>query len=154
MTSSAASPSQVSMHLTTGRANARLCPTGTECVKQLLAKGIACTATSRSGSFKSEFEDPSALLTAAAVDVTNLSSVSAAVKGAKGVIFAASASKGGGNAEAVDYKGVVNAAKACLENNVPRCVCGPDAVGVLAMLLMQESPMMHEGRSVKCAILS
>ncbi|KAG5191157.1 NADH(P)-binding-domain-containing protein [Tribonema minus] len=96
--------------------------TGTECVKQLLAKGIACTATSRSGSLKSEFEDPSALLTAAAVDVTNLSSVSAAVKGAKGVIFAASASKGGGNAEAVDYKGVVNAAKACLENNVPRLV--------------------------------
>jgi len=49
-------------------------------------------------------------------------SVAAAVKGARAVVFAASASKKGGDAEAVDYKGLLIVAKACIDAKVPRLV--------------------------------
>lgn len=50
------------------------------------------------------------------------SSLSVVLSGAKAVIFAASASRNGGNAEKVDFIGVDNVAKACIQAKVPRLV--------------------------------
>jgi uncharacterized protein YbjT (DUF2867 family) len=57
-------------------------------------------------------------------DVTKYESIKNAIKGASGVIFAASASgkKKGGDPAHVDYLGVYNTAKACLECRVPKLV--------------------------------
>lgn len=55
-------------------------------------------------------------------DVTKLETLNNALEGASSVIFAASASKKGGNAESVDYLGVINAAKACISLNIPKLV--------------------------------
>lgn len=72
----------------------------------------------------------------AAGDVTSLSSLTDALKGCSGVIFAASASKNGGDAAHVDYLGVANIAKACIANSIPRlvvisslAVTRPDSLG-------------------------
>lgn len=94
--------------------------TGKECVKNLLARGNACRAVTRSGSAIEGIEGLDALLATVAGDVTQASTLDSAVKGAQAVIFASSASKGGGKPVDVDYKGLVNVAKACLDNNVPR----------------------------------
>lgn len=56
-----------------------------------------------------------ALLEYAVGDVTKPETLPGAIKGAAAVVFASSASRKGGNAEAVDYKGV---------ESVARCVCG------------------------------
>lgn len=40
------------------------------------------------------------------------------IAGSSAVIFAASASKKGGDPQAVDYQGLVNVANACIENKV------------------------------------
>ncbi|CEM12705.1 unnamed protein product [Vitrella brassicaformis CCMP3155] len=76
------------------------------------------------------------LVSTSAIDVKDLPSVRQGVRGCSGVIFAASASKAGGKAAAVDYLGVENVAKACLEEGVERlvllssgAVTRPDSVG-------------------------
>ena len=51
-------------------------------------------------------------------DVTKIDSLAPALTGARAVIFAASASKDGGKADAVDYKGVENVAKECVRLKV------------------------------------
>ena len=55
-------------------------------------------------------------------DVTKIETLESALKGSKAVIFAASASKNGGKADAVDYKGLENVAKECVRLKVPRLV--------------------------------
>jgi glutamyl-tRNA reductase len=90
--------------------------TGKECVKNLLARGTPCRAVTRSGAAIEGLEGAELL----AADVTAAESLASAVRGAQAVIFASSASKGGGKPVDVDYKGLVNVAKACLENDVPR----------------------------------
>jgi len=55
-------------------------------------------------------------------DVTKIETLEGCIKGASAVIFAASASKNGGNAKAVDNVGVENVAKECVRLNVPRLV--------------------------------
>ncbi|CAM9952136.1 unnamed protein product, partial [Laminaria digitata] len=55
-------------------------------------------------------------------DVTVPSSLRSVIEGSSAVIFASSASKQGGSAKAVDYEGVINVAKACLEAKVTRLV--------------------------------
>jgi len=64
----------------------------------------------------------STLLREAACDVTKPETLTSTIQGSKAVIFAASASKAGGTAAAVDNTGLVNVAKACIECNVPRLV--------------------------------
>ena len=55
-------------------------------------------------------------------DVTKIDTLAPALTGARAVIFAASASKDGGKADAVDYKGVQNVAAECVRLKVPRLV--------------------------------
>eukprot|EP01039_Chlorochromonas_danica_P002731 gene2731-2982_t len=55
-------------------------------------------------------------------DVTKPESLSEAIAGASTVIFAASASKKGGNAQQVDFQGVSNVAKECVRLRIPRLV--------------------------------
>ena len=94
--------------------------TGSECVNYLLAKGLPCIATTRSGALDVE---PNPLLTVAAADVASVDSLRAAITPKLGaVIFAASASAKGGDAKAIDEKGVVDAAKLCIECGVKRYV--------------------------------
>lgn len=56
-------------------------------------------------------EAEKALLEYAQGDVTKPETLPGAIKGASAVVFASSASRKGGNAEAVDYKGVENIAR-------------------------------------------
>lgn len=55
-------------------------------------------------------------------DVKSVDSLVNAVTGASAVIFAASASSKGGNAKEVDYIGVENTAKACIQAKIPKLV--------------------------------
>ena len=80
--------------------------TGKLVVDYLNKKGVEVTPTSyRTGT-----------------DVTKIETLESALKGSKAVIFAASASKSGGKADAVDYKGLENVAKECVRLKVPRLV--------------------------------
>jgi len=56
------------------------------------------------------------------VDVTRMETIGPAIAGASVVIFAASASRKGGNAKQVDYNGVENVAKECVRLKIPRLV--------------------------------
>lgn len=56
------------------------------------------------------------------VDVTRLETIGPAIVGASVVIFAASASRKGGNAKQVDFTGVENVAKECVRLKIPRLV--------------------------------
>ena len=69
-------------------------------------------------------DTPSKFVTYGSGDVTNSASIMNAVKGASGVIFAASSSgkKKGGDPAHVDYLGVYNTARACLDCEVPKLV--------------------------------
>mmetsp|Transcript_17837 Transcript_17837/g.60626 ORF Transcript_17837/g.60626 Transcript_17837/m.60626 type:complete len:340 (-) Transcript_17837:87-1106(-) len=96
----------------------------------LLAKGATVISGTRDGSVVGD------ATRGVAADVTNLSTLEAAVKGADAVIFCASASKKGGNAKQVDNVGVQNIASACVSQKVPRlvvvssaAVSKPDSVG-------------------------
>jgi uncharacterized protein YbjT (DUF2867 family) len=62
------------------------------------------------------------LLTVAACDVKNPRELQEAIAGCRAVIYAASASKKGGNAHDIDNLGVVAAAEACLQAKVGRYV--------------------------------
>ena len=116
--------------------------TGRECVQYILQTGRPCIATTRTGTWTDLVENSvgdagqstratsTNLLTIATADVTDPSSLNAAIgglasttkSGLAGVIYAASASKQGGTAAAVDRDGVVAAARACIAANVPRFV--------------------------------
>jgi hypothetical protein len=94
--------------------------TGHECVKALRARGISCRACTRQG----EYRDGSDLegIESCKCDVTDVSAIEKAVNGASSVIFAASASKGGGTPAVVDNEGLVAVAKACISANVGQLV--------------------------------
>ena len=89
--------------------------TGRECVRALLDRSVPVIASTRSGELPEFFAtESSSLLTCVAADVTSFASLEKAIApSAKlgGVIFAASASKKGGGATAVDRDGVVAAAE-------------------------------------------
>ena len=91
---------------------------GLLCTKQLAAQNLHVRAVTRTA--RSVLEETSDYVTYASGDVTDLASITNAVKDASGVIFAASASKKGGDAAHVDYLGVANTAKACIANQVPK----------------------------------
>lgn len=84
-------------------------------------KKLYTRAVTRSGQI---LEDSSPVVSYGIGDVTRYESIKNAVKGASGVIFAASASgkEKGGDPAHVDYLGVYNTAKACLECRVPKLV--------------------------------
>ena len=72
--------------------------------------------------FRGSPRDYGAGIVSKQADVTQLSSIGAAIEGASAVIFAASASSKGGNAKAVDFEGVRNVALECVRLKVPRLV--------------------------------
>jgi uncharacterized protein YbjT (DUF2867 family) len=86
----------------------------------LADKKLYTRAVTRSG--RKFLQDP--LVSIGAGDVTKYESIKKAIQGASGVIFVASASgkKKGGDPAHVDYLGVYNTAKACLECKVPKLV--------------------------------
>lgn len=96
--------------------------TGSECVGACLSRGIPVTATSRGGVYSGAYSAPNSLLSMAPCDVTQPSTIQSSIKGSRAVIFAASASKAGGTAAAVDNEGLVNVAKACIEASIPHLV--------------------------------
>ncbi|CAM9754408.1 unnamed protein product, partial [Ascophyllum nodosum] len=109
--------------------------TGRLAVEGLLRRGKAVRAVTRTGEF-SLAQGAQGGLTTAAGDVTKIDTLKQALAGCGAVLFCASASKKGGNAEAVDYHGAVNTAKACIELGVPRlivissgAVTKPDSLG-------------------------
>jgi len=100
--------------------------TGTEVVSYCLSKGIPTVATSRGGAYNARDDvvtgNNAKLLKEMVCDVTVPSTVEAAVENSRGVVFAASASKQGGPPSAVDNRGLVSVAKACIDAKVPHLV--------------------------------
>lgn len=96
--------------------------TGTKCVQGLLERNIPVRATSRSGIYAEDPESKNPFLSPLICDVTNPSTIEAAIQGTNAVIFAASASKSGGTPTQVDNEGLVNVAKACIAAKVPHLV--------------------------------
>lgn len=92
------------------------------CTKILTSRNIYTRGITRSG--RKVLDDDSSFASYASGDVTNYESIKSAVCGSSGVIFAASASgkKKGGDPAHVDYKGLYNTAKACIECGVPKLV--------------------------------
>ncbi|CAM9322475.1 unnamed protein product [Ectocarpus sp. 13 AM-2016] len=110
--------------------------TGKLAVEGLLKRGRNVRAVTRTGEFSLRGGDGGDLMTTAAGDVTKTDTLKQALAGCGAVLFCASASKKGGNAEAVDYQGVLNTAQACVELGVPRlvvissgAVTKPDSLG-------------------------
>ena len=95
--------------------------TGKLIVKLLAKQGVKVTPT-YARTPPASVPSGSSVNEAKVADVTSPDSLMAAVAGASAVIFAASASKKGGNAEKVDYLGVKNTAEACIAAKVPRLV--------------------------------
>jgi uncharacterized protein YbjT (DUF2867 family) len=62
------------------------------------------------------------LLTVSACDVKDINSLVSSLAGCKAVIYAASASKAGGNSKEIDGDGVIAAGEACLKNKVGRYI--------------------------------
>lgn len=91
---------------------------GLLCTQILAKKGLYVKAVTRSG--REVLEDGGKYVSYAAGDVTKLDSLKGVLDGASGVIFAASASKNGGDAAHVDYLGVANTAEACISSKVPK----------------------------------
>lgn len=101
--------------------------TGSECVGVCLARSIPVRATSRGGVYSGVYADGGGeatkkFLSMVPCDVTVPSTIDSAVEGSRAVIFAASASKQGGTAAAVDNLGLVNVAKACIAAKVPSLI--------------------------------
>jgi uncharacterized protein YbjT (DUF2867 family) len=125
----AATASSVSAPICVIGANGK---TGTMCVRTCLDRSIPVIATSRSGIFNNKIgadgvSEPLSdaqlqLCSVAVCDVTEPSTISAAISKSRAVIFAASASKEGGTAAAVDNEGLVNVAQACIAAGVPHLV--------------------------------
>ena len=95
--------------------------TGKIIVNLLAKQGVKVTPT-YARTPPSSVPSGSTVESAKVADVTDQDSLMAAVAGASAVIFAASASKKGGNAEKVDYLGVKNVAEVCKASNIPRLV--------------------------------
>ena len=104
--------------------------TGALCVTACLRRGLPVLALTRSGSWNPPGDDEASngsilnnkLLTVAACDVKDPQALTNSLKGCRGVVYAASASKQGGNAVAIDNEGVVAAGNVCLAENVARYV--------------------------------
>jgi Nucleoside-diphosphate-sugar epimerases len=98
--------------------------TGSECVGACLARGIPVVATTRGGVYTGNYANTSSelLIGNAICDVTLPNTITDAIKGSRAVIFAASASKAGGTPAAVDNLGLVNVAKACIDQKIPHLV--------------------------------
>lgn len=98
--------------------------TGSECVGACLARGIPVVATTRGGVYTGNYANASSdlLIGNAICDVTLPDTIMDAIKGSRAVIFAASASKAGGTPAAVDNLGLVNVAKACIDQKIPHLV--------------------------------
>jgi len=98
--------------------------TGCRVANYALSQGYQVNAVSRSG--KVEGWMPSAsnngVLVPMAGDVTKIDTLDNALKESYAAVFAASASKEGGSAMDVDKNGLINVAKACLRNKVPRLI--------------------------------
>lgn len=88
-------------------------------MKAALDRGEQVIATTRTGVLDG-FSSPSCRILPA--DVTRPETLQPVIEGARGVIFAASQSKGGGSAKAVDNQGLVNTAEACIKAGVKRLV--------------------------------
>jgi uncharacterized protein YbjT (DUF2867 family) len=95
--------------------------TGKLVVQYLAQKGVSVRPTYR-GNSENQFKDFPTVEAPMQADVTNIATLEPVLRGAKSVIFAASASKKGGSAEQVDYLGVANVAKECVRLKVPRLV--------------------------------
>jgi len=101
--------------------------TGKECVLACQRRGQPVRAVVRSEvnskgervSFPGGAEAATTIVTG---DVTNPEMLPDLLKGSSAVIFAASASKKGGDPAAVDYKAVVDTATACIALKIPRLV--------------------------------
>lgn len=107
--------------------------TGIYCVSACLDRGVPVRALTRTGTWtppagadggggNGGVTTNSQLLTVSACDVRSPTSLAAGVSGCRGAIYAASASKRGGNAKEVDNVGAVAAGDACLSANVGRYV--------------------------------
>ena len=95
--------------------------TGRKTVTLALKKGTVKAITT-SGVFNTEglnISNPKNLINVAG-NVQELDGLMNALKGCDAAIFTASASKTGGTPQQVDRDGLVNVAKACIANNVPR----------------------------------
>ncbi len=93
--------------------------TGRIIVEKLSKRGLYVKGVTRSGR---DLEIGGSTVTYGSGDVTKPETLDAALQGAGGVIFAASASKGGGDAAHVDYLGVYNTAQATIKNNAGKLV--------------------------------
>jgi len=97
--------------------------TGKECVRSLLRRGLPCIAASRGELQLDVDKENENLLKYSLINVADGDSLAQVIQpGVGGVIFAASASKKGGNPKEVDFQGLVNVAKACVAAQVPRLV--------------------------------
>mmetsp|Transcript_17151 Transcript_17151/g.32475 ORF Transcript_17151/g.32475 Transcript_17151/m.32475 type:complete len:363 (+) Transcript_17151:104-1192(+) len=95
---------------------------GKICTNILNKKGLYTRAVTRSG--KEIMAEPLTYVSYSKGDVTNYEAIKLALEDCSGVIFTASASgkKKGGDPAHVDYLGLYNTAKACLELGVPKLV--------------------------------
>lgn len=91
---------------------------GLYCVNILAEKGLYVRAVTRSG--RQVLDSENKFVSYAAGDVTKADSISKALENCSGAIFAASASKNGGDAAHVDYLGVANTADACISQKVQK----------------------------------
>lgn len=108
--------------------------TGALCVASCLRRGLPVKALTRSGTWPPAKIDLKAvgydgdatpsnpLLTIEACDVKNAESLMASLAGCRAVIYAASASKSGGNSKEIDGDGVIAAGESCLKNKVGRYI--------------------------------
>lgn len=96
--------------------------TGKRCIQILADKNLYVLAVTRDG--RQVLGEASPYVKYGVCDVTDFQSLNDAVSGSSGVIFAASASgkAKGGVPRDVDYVGAANAAKACLQQKVPKLV--------------------------------
>ena len=101
--------------------------TGQKCVEALVqrnkkVRAVVRSTTNSKGKILSVPENGADLVEVVIGDVTKREDLEAVLKGAAGVIFAASASKKGGSPQKVDYQGLVDTAQICIKLNVPRLV--------------------------------
>ena len=98
--------------------------TGSKIVKLAVKKGWKTTAVTRSGVYQKDEWNPKLTLTNnVAADITKNDEVlKSAIKASKACVFAASASKEGGNPQQIDKNGLIKIAKLCIELKVPRLV--------------------------------
>jgi uncharacterized protein YbjT (DUF2867 family) len=100
--------------------------TGALCVRACLERGLPVCALTRSGSWQAppgnelnmDTTVNNKLLTVKACDIKDPKALAIGLEGCRAVIYAASASKNGGTAQAIDNEGVVAAGNVCLAQNI------------------------------------